>query len=398
MICNNCNATNPDGSKFCEKCGSPLQMPPVPQQPKKKKSGAGKIVAIVLGILAGLGLLGFIVILIIVLLGGGVIATIFGFRNTKVPEISVDSSVGQSVVGQIDPEQDLGQTDPEDAVVEVPDETPSSPALSCPYTIMNVTSNLGLNIRSAPTTEGAIIGVLIQNRHVFALRTENGWAYIKSGDLHGWCSMDYLEPVALQASKTYTVADIQKGFDEANKIISSYHGKSVSGARTDINPSNVVAYFDSCNAHYQYNASFGEQFQKLTAFAADSERVYYFVDDPTVKTVDDLCKKYFGMFSDDVADACLRGKVLVIDGRLAIGFESNYYSGLHISHTYEVAQVSPDRIDVTVIAKMYNKQTLVRDGSGKPTATSPSYETRTTYPCIFEDGGWVFDSMEVIYE
>ncbi|MBQ6824739.1 MAG: SH3 domain-containing protein, partial [Clostridia bacterium] len=264
------------------------------------------------------------------------------------------------------------------------------------YKLMNVTSNLGLNMRAQPDTSSPVVAVLLQDHHVFVERTENNWAYVNCGELKGWCSLDYLQPVPFQGTKTYRESEIEAARAAAELIIDSYYDRTT-GGRTDITAANAYAYFESCCDVYSYATSFGSQFEKLIPVAADEHYAYYFVEDSKIKTVEDLCNKYFSCFSDELAASCLRGKVLLLDGRLAVAFRSDCYYGYYVSHSYTVNQVAPDRIEVNVVVQEYDSS-LKRDSSGKATPDSPIYETYYTFPCVIEDGVWVFESMDVVFD
>lgn len=390
MICNKCGYDNKPECKFCEGCGTPLtasapiQPPAQPVAPEKKKSSAGKIVGIILGIVGGAIVVGGLLIALIIF----VIFAILGktrIDSVKVP--AMQDSYSESQIGL----PSVSDGNNQDADVD------NSPKVETSYRIMTVTSKLGLNVRSAPNTSSPVVAVLIENRDVYVEKVENNWAYVNCGDIKGWCSLQYLREVSFYNKGKLTTAEVSKAKAEANEIIDSYMGKKVSG-RTDINVSNAVAYFEACNKQYGYNNSFGEQFEGLTAIAADDNVVYYYVNDSKCKSVEDLCQRYFSQFSDDVAAACLRDKVMMIDGKLTVAFRSKYYSGYHISNTFNVKQVASDRIDITVAVKKYDEDLLTHDKNGKATANSPIITVNNTYTCMIEDGVWVFANMDVLYE
>lgn len=431
MICPNCKTPNLENSIFCANCGASLKNSQqinssnymMSEQgigvKQKKKLTNGQIIAIVL---SSVGVLCLLVVSFV--FGYPALRKAFAGMKTKdyldrvedqfnnyknwaedvqegltegadininIPSGNQETTPGQNTTPEVNAAPDQS-VKPDSGPITI------SPEVTSPYRLMNVTSNIGLNVRSSPNTGSPVLAVLIQDRHVFVEKVENNWAYVNCGDIKGWCSLDYLSDVPFQSTKVYRQDEITTAKSEANKIVNSYLGKTPAGGRTDITVENVIQYFESCQDIYSFNASFGEQFEKLIPIAADSEYVYYFVDDSKCRSVADLCDKYYSCFSDDIAARCLDNKVLLLDGKLAVAFRSDAFNGYYVSHTYNVQQVSDTRIDVNVVVKEYSKDSLTRDSSGKATADSPIYEVTYTFPCVVEDGVWVFQNMDMIFD
>lgn len=57
--------------------------------------------------------------------------------------------------------------------------------------VANVESG-NLNVRAFPSTDGKMVGKMPKNSVCEVLETEDGWAYITSGEVEGYVSMDYL--------------------------------------------------------------------------------------------------------------------------------------------------------------------------------------------------------------
>lgn len=58
--------------------------------------------------------------------------------------------------------------------------------------VLYVTAN-SLNLREAPSTSSAVITSLPQNYRLEAGEHRSGWVYVRSGQLIGWVSLDYVD-------------------------------------------------------------------------------------------------------------------------------------------------------------------------------------------------------------
>lgn len=72
--------------------------------------------------------------------------------------------------------------------------------------IAHVDNNL--NVREKPSENGKIIGKLTKNAACEILSEEDGWAHIKSGNVDGYCSMEYLYTGAEAIAKAEEVASL----------------------------------------------------------------------------------------------------------------------------------------------------------------------------------------------
>ena len=437
MLCPRCQTQNADGCTVCARCGAVLtanryynshknasSYQPIQTFPQNhnthnlngtqslynapavsKKTSGSTIAAIICSSVGGL----IIVVLLIVLLSPGVRNSIFGSKTKSPIKLNGDTNIEQNVVtddfadahqeaDNVSDDQFLSTDNSSDIESTLPNNEETDKPITSSHTVLKVTSKIGLNVRRDPDTSSPVVAVLTQNSYIFVDKVDGGWAYVDFGDIKGWCSLDYLENVSMQGGYNITQSDLDKSLNDANLIIDSYRGKTPSNPRTDISIANVTDYFDSCQGLFLNNRSFGDQFEKLIPIAADSEKVYFVVEDKDVKTVSDLCDRYFSCFSDDIAEKCLKNRVFTYKGKLIVGFISQPLNSYHISHSYDVNAVSTDEFEVVVYSKEYSKTSLVRDRSGKPVSGCPVNDVTYKFHCVFEDGSWVFNDMIAVFE
>lgn len=285
--------------------------------------------------------------------------------------------------------EDLVQTDTKD----------SEPSLD---KTMYIKAEGGLNLRAEPDSGSAVLVLMPEKAQIVVKKIENGWALTEYEGSEGWCSMEFLvdDPALLEnkPKESYTQQELENAMHAAEAIVNSYFGKPTKGARTDITVDNVIAYFEEAQRCYNYWMNFGGQFQSLTEIK-DAETGnptgYYFVNDPSCNTVEALCDRYFSLFSDGIAKDCLRYKVFLLDGKLVVTSFGAGLEGLYLSHSYQVDKVSDDRIVVRVLVKQYQDYPYTDEGEFNPNA--PTQEVTLIYPCVIEDGGWVFEEMGTIY-
>ena len=53
--------------------------------------------------------------------------------------------------------------------------------------------NSTLNVRAEPHTDAAIVGTLAHDWRLIVISTADGWAQIRTADLSGYVSLDYIE-------------------------------------------------------------------------------------------------------------------------------------------------------------------------------------------------------------
>ncbi|MEH6944254.1 SH3 domain-containing protein [Bacillus sp. JJ722] len=78
-----------------------------------------------------------------------------------------------------------------------------------------------LRIRSNPSTNASVVGVLQQNQQVQIVGTQNGWSKIKFGSITGWVSSEYLKSKHLQGYTTGSSLNIRSKPRETSAKIGS---------------------------------------------------------------------------------------------------------------------------------------------------------------------------------
>ncbi|WP_042352339.1 SH3 domain-containing protein [Bacillus massiliigorillae] len=95
------------------------------------------------------------------------------------------------------------------------------------YQFANVSADT-LRVRSTPSTNASIVGVLQQNQQVQILGTQNGWSKIEFGSTIGWVSSEYLRFKHLKGYTTGSSLNIRsKASDTSTKIGSLNKGTQV---------------------------------------------------------------------------------------------------------------------------------------------------------------------------
>ena len=60
--------------------------------------------------------------------------------------------------------------------------------------VVNLSSrNSTLNVRAEPHTDAAIVGTLAHGWRLIVVKTLDGWAQIRTADLSGYVSLDYIQ-------------------------------------------------------------------------------------------------------------------------------------------------------------------------------------------------------------
>ncbi len=265
---------------------------------------------------------------------------------------------------------------------------------------MFVSANGGLNLRESASTDSPVLVLIPKETEIIVEKLQNGWAKTQYQGKTGWCSAEYLVDNAdslkgPEEEKVLTREQIDNARAAADEIIDSYYGKKTKGARTDITVDNVVEFFETAQNYYNYWMNFGGQFEKLIELKDEENYFLYLVEDSKCKTVQDVCDRYFSLFSDNLAKECLTAKLYSLDGKLAITSHGAGVQGLYISHTYDVQKVSDTQINVSVIIKQYDNYQYTETGELDPNVKV--IERILTYPCVVEDGAWVFSEMGTIY-
>ena len=119
------------------------------------------------------------------------------------------------------------------------------------------TSSLNLNVRTAPSTSGTVIGKLARGTQVTVLASENGWKKVQSGTLVGWCSAAYLSSEAPAGSTAVSQTASSKQLEMANNALSllgntGYNGYCqrfvrVVGQLTGLPHGNASTALEACN-------------------------------------------------------------------------------------------------------------------------------------------------------
>lgn len=275
---------------------------------------------------------------------------------------------------------------------------------------MYVKADGGLKLREGPSMEHKFLYLLPERAEIVVLKIENGWAFAKYEGHQGWCSMDYLVedsaqldvpkeelPETSTGEKIYTVEEIEKGRDLANELARSYFGRVPNGGRTDITVDNVASFFEEAQKYYNiWLTDFGSQFENIaTQVKVDSDR-YPFLFFAEEQTAEDVCDRYFSLFSNDLAASYLNEKIFVLDGKLAVFSAGMGFEGRYISHSCEVQKISDTQIDVIVTIKEYEVYPYT-SMDGAPDPDAKIVERTMVFPCVVEDGAWVFKDMETIY-
>lgn len=88
------------------------------------------------------------------------------------------------------------------------------------YQFANVNADT-LRVRSNPSTNASVVGVLQQNQQVQILETQNGWSKINFNSTTGWVASEYLKSKSLQGYTTGSSLNIRSKASETSRKIGS---------------------------------------------------------------------------------------------------------------------------------------------------------------------------------
>lgn len=331
--------------------------------PEEEKKATIKMVLIICAVFLAL-------IILIKVLGN---AGVFGKKNKPLDEVPTDGGYSQYTT---DPNFTLPDLTTEEATYVTV--TMNEPAF--------VTSDVGLKLRSAPSTEGDELAIMPYMADLTILSLEDGWAYVDYNGMKGWCAEDYLEKGTIP---TYSADDVAASISAANNVIASYFNRPLSGGRSTLDSAYVITFFQEAEQIYsQFESSpgslFDETHEDLKSTSDAYSGKFFRVTDDKFTTVEALCEYFFSYFSDEVAKQMLNNKVFVINGNLYVHYGSAQmtHKKVVVEHTVK-NELNSYTVELNV--KLYNDPVDVN---------LKTSEYVITYPCSLMNGRWVFTHME----
>ena len=265
---------------------------------------------------------------------------------------------------------------------------PPATTAAMPQYVALVNSEVGLNLRVSPDTSSKRYLVIPDHAQVNVFTVVNGWANVEYGGIIGWCSAEYLQTPEeasssmAAASAAVQEADISADLTAANLVIDSYRGKATKYGKLVMDDANVVQFLKDAENVYRAGLCMINMFTSIDQNDMISVGMnyyrYYRVTDPNFQSVADVCEFVFSFFSNEISAELLRDRLLEKDGKLYALYSENSGSLTAVQTDCTVTSRTDTQIVVTAVI------------------TSADGRSKTkVYPCVIEDGNWVFNHMEL---
>ena len=268
---------------------------------------------------------------------------------------------------------------------------PPTTTAAVPQYVALVNSEVGLNLRVSPDTSSKRYLVIPNHAQVNVFTVVNGWANVEYGGIVGWCSAEYLQTPE-EASSSMAAAstavqdtDISANLTSANLVIDSYRGRATKYGKLVMDDANVVQFLKDAENVYRAGLCMINMFTSIDQNDMISVGMnyyrYYRVTDPNFQSVADVCEFVFSFFNNEISAELLRDRLLEKDGKLYALYSENSGSLAAVQTDFAITSKTDTQIIVTAVI------------------TSADGRSKTkVYPCVIEDGNWIFNSMELFNE
>ena len=268
---------------------------------------------------------------------------------------------------------------------------PPTTTAALPQYVALVNSEVGLNLRVSPDTSSKRYLVIPNHAQVNVFTVVNGWANVEYEGIVGWCSAQYLqtpeEASSSMAAASTAVADtdVSANLTAANLVIDSYRGRATKYGKLVMDEANVVQFLKDAENVYRAGLCMINMFASIDQNDMISVGMnyyrYYRVTDPNFQSVADVCEFVFSFFNNEISAELLRDRLLEKDGKLYALYSENSGSLTPVQTDFAITSKTDTQIIVTAVVTS-------ADGNSKT----------KVYPCVIEDGNWVFNQMELFNE
>ena len=265
---------------------------------------------------------------------------------------------------------------------------PVSTTAMAPQYVAVVNSEVGLNLRVSPDTSSKRYLVIPNHSQVNVYTVANGWANVEYNGITGWCSNEYLQTQEeasssmAAASTAVSDTDISADLSAANQVIESYRGKTTKYGKVVMDDASAITFLKDAENVYRAGLCMTQMFTSIDQNDMISVGLnyyrYYHVTDANFRSVADVCEFVFSFFTDEICVELLRDRLLEKDGKLYALYSENSGSATAVQTDFAITSKTDTQINVTAVVQ-------TADGRSKS----------KSYPCVVEDGNWVFNFMEL---